>query len=42
MTTSRRASDFMVGATVLVVTIKDGKPARLPPDIAKLFNPASA
>jgi len=32
----------LLTATVLVVTIKDGKPARLPPDIAKLFNPASA
>jgi acyl-CoA thioesterase FadM len=32
----------LLTASVLVVTIKDGKPARLPPDIAKLFNPASA
>jgi acyl-CoA thioesterase FadM len=32
----------LLTATVLVVTIKDGKPSRLPPDIAKLFNPANS
>jgi acyl-CoA thioester hydrolase len=29
----------LLTASVLVVTIKDGKPARLPPDLARLFQP---